>query len=466
MSQQPTNEIHIDRLALDGDGVGRLSGPGKHAGEVAFIPYTLPDEDVRCRQLYQKKNHSRWAPIAILKASPDRIHPKCPYHFQPGRRDAPCGGCNWQHMTNAVQLRHKTQLVRETLERIGGFANPPVQEAVASPAEWRYRNKVQVPFGQIRNRLVAGFFAPGSHEIVNFEDCPVQPEPSVAIVRFVREFAIENRWHPYEEDAGRGWIRHLLVRMNAKGEALVALVTKNGTFPQREKFISELRRRFPFVIGLHQNVQPARTNVILGPQWIKLGGAEYIEETMLGLKVSYGIGSFFQVNTPAAEKLYQLAVDGLEADASTDVLDVYCGVGVMTLLAARRCRSALGVESVRQATEDADANARANGIRNASFLAARAEEALGGRTSRVEALATGRLRVLVDPPRAGCEAAVIDGLRRLAPERIVYVSCHPATLARDLKLLSPAYDLLSVTPVDLFPQTAHIESVSVLRRKS
>ncbi len=460
------NDMHIDRLALDGDGVARLNGPGKHAGEVAFVPYTVPGEDIRGRLLYQKKNHSRWVPMAILKASPNRIHPRCPYHFQPGRMDAWCGGCNWQHMPTDFQLTQKAQLVKETLERLGGFPNPPMNAPIASPLEWRYRNKVQVPFGRIRGRTVAGFFAPGSHAIVEFQDCPVQPTPSVDIVRFVREFAIANQWEPYDEDTGRGWIRHLVIRMNRAGDVLLALVTRDAYFQNGDRFVDELRRRFPFVTGLHQNVQPARTNVILGDRWISRGGVDRIDEDMLGLKVTYGIASFFQVNTQAAEKLYELAIRELGAGPETNVLDIYCGVGVMTLLAARTAKWAIGIESVRQATEDAGSNARQNNIRNVEFLAQDAAYALGGNSAQVEAMKAGPLRVLVDPPRAGCEPAVISGLLRLRPERIVYVSCHPATLARDLKLLSSDYELTSVTPVDLFPQTAHIESVSVMQRKS
>jgi 23S rRNA (uracil1939-C5)-methyltransferase len=458
-------DIKVDRLALDGDGIGRLSGPGKHAGEAAFVPYALPDETVRARLLVQKQRHSRWLPVAVPSPSPSRIDPPCPYHFKPGLGGYWCGGCNWQQMPAETQLQMKGRLLEETLQRLGGIPNPPVRPPIASPEVWRYRNKVQVPFGRAGSRPVAGFFAPGSHTIVEFEDCLVQPTPSVELVRFVRAFTEQHKWAPYEEDAGRGWLRHLLVRTNAEGRALVALVTTNPSFPDRERFLAEIRKRFPFVAGVHQNVQPARTNVILGERWIRLWGADRLEEKMLGLSVTYGAGSFFQINKLAAEKLYALAIEELGAGPESNVIDVYCGVGMLTLLAARKCRLALGIESVKAAIHDAEGNAERNGIRNAMFMTAPAETALAGGTTKVEMVASENLLVMVDPPRSGCEPAVVNALLRLNPARIVYVSCHPATLARDIKLLSSRYELASVTAVDLFPQTSHIEAVARLERR-
>lgn len=460
------NDIHVDRLALDGDGVGRLSGPGTHAGETAFVPYTLPNENVTARLTQQKQRFSRWLPMVVTAPSPQRIPPACSYHFKPAMAAAWCGGCNWQHMPAEVQLQMKGKLLEETLQRIGGIPTPPMNPPVASPEVWRYRNKVQVPFGRAGNRPIAGFFAPGSHTIVEFEDCLIQSTPSVDLVRFVRAFAEEHRWAPYEEEFGRGWIRHLLVRTNADGRALMAVVTTNPSFPDKDRFLAEIRKRFPFVAGVLQNVQSARTNVILGERWTKLWGADRLEEKMLGLTVSYGAGSFFQVNKPAAEKLYALAISELGATPDNNVIDVYCGVGVLTLLAAQKCRFALGIESVRGAIVDAEANAARNQLRNSTFIAMPAEQALAGGSSKVEMIADDRLLVMVDPPRSGCEPSVLNALLRLKPMRIVYISCHPATLARDIKHLSPLYELKSVTPVDLFPQTSHIETVARLERRA
>lgn len=443
----------MDRLALDGDGIGRLT-----SGEAAFVPYTLADETVSTRLLFQKKNHSRWLPESIDNPSSNRITAPCPYHFHPGRTGLWCGGCNWQMAPIKVQEESKRQLVVETLERLGGLEKPVVNPTVSSPAEWRYRNKVQVPFGRRGKKTIAGFYAPGSHEIVEFGDCLVQSPLSVELVSFVKEFANHHHWPAYDEDARRGWIRHLLIRTNEKQEALVALVSASEGFRDKGLFINEIRKKFPTVIGLHQNIQPARTNVILGRKWISLWGRTHISEKVLGLDIFYSAGSFFQVNKGAAECLYTKAIQELNLRPESVVVDLYCGVGALTLLAAKHARRAVGVEPVRSAIFDAKENARRNNVRHCEFMEMDAETYLkrGDRPSHV----------LLDPPRSGCSLEVIQGLLKLRPERVVYISCHPATLARDLKLLSSAYRVGTVTPVDLFPQTSHIETVTGLQRIS
>jgi 23S rRNA (uracil1939-C5)-methyltransferase len=445
--------IRVDRLALDGDGIGRLEN-----GQAAFVPYSLPQELIQSRLLLQKKNHSRWLPEKVLEASPSRVDPKCRYFFKPGS-GAGCGGCDWQHMPTAVQETTKRQLVIETLTRIGGITNPPVHETIRSPQDWRYRNKVQVPFARKDRFVVAGFYAPGSHTIVDIQECLVQPTPSVDILNFVKRHANESPWAPYDEDTGRGWIRHLLIRMNEAGEALVTLVTADETFRDKDAFISSMRKRFPFVVGIHQNIQKARTHAILGPKWTRLWGLERINETMLGLTLSCSAGSFFQVNTRAAELLYNKALSELDIRKEHVVLDLYCGGGALTLGAAKKAGLALGIEVVPQAIRDAKFNAQQNRIRNAEFLEGQVEWILRRPIERLEGLSNDRLLVILDPPRAGCDPHVLDGLIKLNPFRIVYVSCHPATLARDVKLLSSKYRVTSVTPVDLFPQTSHIETV-------
>ena len=453
-------EIKIDRLALDGDGIGRLAN-----GQAAFVPYTLPGEVVKAHVFVQKKNHSRWIPEKVIQASPSRIDPKCPLHFKPSKGRPPCGGCDWQHMTTALQETSKRQLVIETLERLGGIPNPPVHPIIKSPTDWRYRNKVQVPFGREGKMVVAGFFVPGSHDIVDFDDCLIQPTPSVEIVRFVKRFANESPWAPYDEDRRRGWIRHLLVRTNEAGHALVTLVTATEEFRDSGAFVSSMRKRFPSVVGIHQNIQKAPTHVILGPKWNHLWGADFINEKMLGLTLSCSPGAFFQVNTAAAELLYRKALDELEITKNDLVLDVYCGVGALTLGAAQRARMAIGVESVESAIRDANTNAEQNNIRNVEFACGEAEYLLTQPNKYIEATPEDNRLVMLDPPRSGCDPRVLKALIELNPRRIVYVSCHPATLARDVKILSGRYDVTSVTPVDLFPQTSHIETVCRLERR-
>ena len=345
-----STSIRVDRLALEGDGVGRLPD-----GRVAFVSYSAPGETVEARLFTQEKRFTRWVPTAVTAPSADRVVPQCPYHFRPERREDACGGCSWQHLSPVAQRRSKRELLKETLERLGGVFNPTVHATIASPQEWRYRNKVQVPFSVERGRVSAGFFAPGSHRIVEFDDCLVQSPESVAIVRFVKEFASRHRWEIYDEDRHNGWLRHLLVRTNRRGQALVSLVTKTPSFPMRHAFVQELLRRCPQVIGIHQNIQSARSHAILGRRWEPVWGASHIEEKVLGCIISNAPGSFAQVNTEAAELLYEKALEEAELTKDSVVLDLYCGGGALTIAAAKRSKFAVGIEAVPSSIEDANA---------------------------------------------------------------------------------------------------------------
>jgi len=448
-------------MALEGEGVGRTGNP---SGKVAFVPYTLPGEKIETELRQEKRSFDRCLPINVVQASVHRVAPRCLHHFQIGQKTLWCGGCDWQHIETSHQLEIKRTLIKETLEKLGGLKDPPVEPVVPSPVSWRYRNKVQVPFAKRGNRIVSGFYAPGSHTIVEFDDCVAQPERVVQLVKFVKEYAAKNHWSPYDQDRHAGWLRHILVRTNEAGQALVVLVTKAPPFPGKNVFTAALHNQFPWVFGIHQNVQPAQTNVILGNHWVRLWGNSYLEEEICGLSIEYAPASFFQVNTKAAEFLYQNAIKEVQCDSATLVLDLYCGVGCMTLLAAKETKHAVGVEMSASSIRDAKKNAQRNNLRNVDFLEMSAEQFF--RSERFHWLKknAGEVKVLVDPPRSGCEPHILYSLLSLGPKRIVYVSCNPATLARDVKILSKNYRLQKVIPVDLFPQTSHIESISSLER--
>jgi len=452
--------IKVDRLALEGDGVGRTEG------RVAFVPYGLPQETIEGTLLEEKKNYARYLPIAIKQASPDRATPPCPYHFRPGGNKVWCGGCDWQHLSPAFQKKSKKDLVIETLMRLGGVPNPAVEDTLTPSEPFRYRNKVQIPF-QLRNgTVIAGFFSPQSHTIVEFDDCLVQPELSVAIFKTVKQLAVQLGWAVYDEDKNRGWLRHLLIRTDKSGRALVAIVATAPHMDMKDEFVDALRNAHPSVAGIHLNVQAARTNVILGRQWMKLWGTDKLEETIGGLKFSYSIASFFQINTDSAAGLYERAVQEGKLDPDTMVMDLYCGVGGLSLLAAKKAGYVLGVEEAPSSIQDAKENARSNNIRNAEFLAQSVQSLFSSRGShKLERFENEKLVVIVDPPRSGCDEAVTRGLLRVRPQRIVYVSCNPATLARDIKRLSERYRLEKVIPVDMFPQTSHVEVIARLERK-
>jgi 23S rRNA (uracil1939-C5)-methyltransferase len=457
--------VRIERMTPEGQGLGRSQdGPGR----VVFVPYTAPGDHAEISLEKEKPGFAQGRLLRVVSPGPKRIEPRCPLHFKIGN-PLPCGGCDWQHIDYEEQKRSKRELVLDCLTRIGKLRDVPVHETLSSPQTWRYRNKVQVPFGMVDGKVVAGFYAPGSHRIVDFSDCLVQPEFSVAIVLKVKALAQELGWPIYEEDKGRGWLRHLYVRTNQNGSALVALVTRSTDFPKREKFLAELQAAFPQVVSVFQNVQPMKTSVVLGPIWKHVWGRHFMEEKILGLTFRCSPGAFLQVNTPACEVLYGAARDFLGKGGFLPelALDLYCGVGTITLSVAGKARRVLGVEENKEAVQDAWENSRRNDIRNARFMGGTVESLLGKLRKELGRFPRGSVAALLDPPRSGCAEPVLKSLRDPAFQRVVYVSCNPATFARDAAwLVSYGYRLKEVQPVDLFPQTSHIETVSWFDREA
>ncbi len=457
--------IAIKRLALEGDGVGRIISGDAQQGKVAFVPYTLPDETVAAQPLEEKKTYLRCIPCQLLESSPDRITPSCPYHFVSQAAGLWCGGCNWQHMKAETQRAWKKALVRETLQRLGHLSECPDIDLLHSEKSWRYRNTAQFAFDRRDGAPVAGYFAPGSHAVVSIEDCLIQSPIALRILTTVRQILPELGLQPFERKEGRGWLKHLLTRSNEQGEALIALITGDDRFPGREQFIRSVTDTCPEITGIIQNVQPSRTSIVTGRQWMHLWGEPVLKERICGLTLAAAPGSFLQVNTGAARLLYERALSEAQLDPGMTVLDLYCGAGALALMAAATAGQVIGVDELDTAIEDARKNARLNGIDRVAFHAITAERFL--RRARDQKVLTGdRLVVFVDPPRAGCQPAVVERLLALAPRRIIYLSCNPATLARDIHLLGTHYHLAALAAVDLFPQTSHIETVARLERTS
>ncbi|MBI4347642.1 MAG: 23S rRNA (uracil(1939)-C(5))-methyltransferase RlmD [Elusimicrobia bacterium] len=460
-----TATVKIERMAPEGQGLGRTEAGGG-PGKVAFVAYGVPGDVVEARLESVKPGYAVGMLSRVLSAGPGRVEPPCPYHFRAGL-ERWCGGCDWQHLSDEAQREAKRSIVLDCLRRLGRIPDPPVEPVLPSPARWRYRNKVQVPFGVQGGRVIAGFYAPGSHRIVDFDDCVVQPELSVRVVRKVKALAESYRWRVYDEKAHQGWLRHLLVRVSQDGRAHAIVVSRTPDFPQRERFVSAMREAFPELAGLHHNVQREATSVVLGPGWRRLWGDEHLEERVGRLRLRASPGAFLQVNTPACERLYAAAESQLTANGFAPQLavDLYCGVGAIALWVAPRVRRILGVEENRQAVQDAWENARANGVSNARFVAGRAETLLGRLREELGRAAPGSAAVLLDPPRSGVAPAVLNALGSPSVRRIVYVSCNPATFARDAACLGRSgFRLSIVQPVDLFPQTSHIELSALLER--
>lgn len=458
-------KVRVERMTPEGQGLARPEGGGR----VVFIPYAAPGDLLEVETRKVSSGYARAEIKAILEPGPGRVEPRCPLHYRPPgpsgdpARPPVCGGCDWQHLSLEAQLEAKRGLVLDCLARIGKLPQVPVEPVFPSPEPWRYRNKVQVPVGREGGRVVAGFYAPGSHRIVDFPDCLVQPELSVRLALKVKELAGALGWSPYDEASGTGWLRHAFARTTGEGKAMLALVTRTKDFPARERFVSAMREAFPELVSLFQNVQPMKTSVVLGPEWVKLWGEDRLEERLGPLRLGFSPGSFLQVNTPACEVLYEIALAELAQGGFRPelALDLYCGIGSISLWIAPAAGQVLGVEESRTAVEDARRNARANGVANVRFSAGRVETLLGEVRRALERAAPGKAAAVLDPPRAGVGEAALKCLRSPALARVVYVSCDPATFARDAAwLVKYGYRLSSVRPVDLFPQTSHVEIVA------
>jgi 23S rRNA (uracil-5-)-methyltransferase RumA len=461
VSEGETLTVRVEAMAPAGDGLARAEGSAR----VVFVPGAAPGDRLEVEIFEAKASFARARIKRVLSAGPDRVDPPCPHHAAPSRPAPACGGCGWQQLDYGAQLVQKRAIVVDCLKRIGKFADAEALTAPtkAAPKPWGYRNKVQIPFGPGPRGPLMGFFSAGSREIVDLRECPIQPDLSVRIALTVKRLATEHGWSFYDGRTGRGWLRHLYLRTNAEGEALVALVVTRGEFPDREAFAAELHAAHPEIIGIHLNVQTERTSVVLGPEWRRVWGGREIEETLGAFRFTVSPGAFLQVNTPAAEVLYNEAKAAVRDGGRKFAmgLDLYCGVGTLTLWLADCFPKIVGVEENRDAVKDAYRNAERNGVKNARFRAGRAEAVL----PKIANELASECAAVVDPPRIGLSQPVRRFLTDKRLRRLVYVSCDPATFARDAGYLTHSgYRLRRVQPVDLFPQTPHVELVGLLDR--
>ncbi len=432
--------IDIERLSSEGEGIGHADGM------VIFVPYAAPGDRLEVEIAQVQKRFARANPLEIIQPSPDRVEAPCPYYYR-------CGGCTWQHLSYPAQLKAKQSLVQETLERIGGLKNIQVKPVLGMTDPWRYRNKVQQPVGWDGRQLISGFYAEGSHEIIPIDDCLVQPQLSVKIINRTKALLQQLGLRAYDAERHQGWIRHLLVRTSPEGKAILVFITREREFPQESRIIPYLMREFPELIGIHQNVNPSRTNVILGREWRRIYGQDHLEVKLGSLKFKLSPSAFFQINSPQAEVLYNVAKT--MAGTGERLLDLYTGVGTIAMWLADRFKYVGGVEENPAAIRDAEMNAQLNKIRNVEFVAQSTEAFLGGIGREPRQPVT----VVMDPPRAGCAPMVLRSLLALRPQTLVYVSCDPGTLARDLGVLTQGgYQVQEIQPVDLFPHTPHIET--------
>ena len=443
------NRIYPARMegyASDGCAVARIEGMA------VFVRGGIRGE--RAQVYIEHVGHNAaWGRIEALdEPSPARIQPDCPHY-------GICGGCQFRHMTYAEELEAKRQRVQDALSRIGG-ADATVSAIHGAAVTERYRNKVQFPVGVGG----IGYYQGRTHKVIDIEDCLLQPEEDSAARRAVKEWMERCGVSHYDEKTGTGLVRHLYLRTNRKGQVLCCLVVNGDRIPQREKLIAALRRAVPGLAGVVLSVNTKKTNVILGSRFITLWGEDRLEETLCGHSFRLSVPSFFQINRAQTEVLYGRALEFSALTGGETVVDLYCGIGTISLTLAGQAGRVIGVEVVPEAIEDAKENAARNGLDHktrfecgdASDLAARLERE-GIRPDVV----------VVDPPRKGLAPEVVDTVVRMAPRRVVYVSCDPATLGRDVKRFEEqGYRALRAEAVDLFPRTAHVESVVCLSREN
>ena len=438
--------VHIEDLTHDGAGVAKVDG------YPLFIQGGLPEETAEVHVLKTLKNYGFAKLIKVIEPSPYRVEAPCPVFSE-------CGGCQLQHMTYEGQLKWKESMVRNVMQRIGKI-DAPVLPVKDMDKPWEYRNKSQIPFDLENGQVVAGFYQTKSHRIADTNTCLIQTDEADRLLRAVKAKALELDLIPYNEDTKKGQLRHLVVRKGrATGEVMVVLVTKHPKLSKKDAIIELIREVEPNVVSIIQNVNTRNTNVIFGDETNVLWGKAVIEDLIGDIRFEISARSFYQVNPEQTEVLYKQALDYAQLSGAETVIDAYCGIGTISLFLAQKAKQVLGVEIVPQAIEDAKRNAELNGFKNTFFEAGPAEEIIPkwykeGKTADV---------LVVDPPRKGCDEALLQTILEQKPKRIVYVSCNPATLARDLRILEDGgYKTQEVQPVDMFPQTTHVECVSQL----
>ena len=445
--------LRIERLSSDGSGVAHSAD-----GEAVFVPGTAPGDEARVRIVKDCGRYTFGILDELLTPSPDRIPVDCPVA-------GPCGGCSLRHLDYAAELRAKQESVLDAFRRIGGL-EVPVLDILPSPEVDRYRNKVQFPVGVDKNGVPCiGFYAGRTHRIVPCPDCKLQPSVLNEIGNALCAFFAQQGIRPYDEQSGKGLVRHIFLRRGAhSGQIMVCLVCTRAKLPHAEQLCTALRGQFPAISTILLNVNAKNTNVILGSENHILYGPGYIEDTLCGVPVRLGPLSFYQVNTLAAERLYGVAAQYAQLTPDDALLDLYCGMGTIGLSMAEQCRELIGVEIVPEAIESAKANA----ARMGEAVAAKSRFFCADAGQAATQLAAEGLHpdiVMLDPPRKGCDEATLSAVVRMAPRRVVYVSCNPATAARDAAWLEQnGYHAEKVQPVDLFPRTKHCECVIALSK--
>ncbi len=449
---EKNDRIHltIEDISAEGFGIGHTDGIA------FFVKDAIPGDEVEANVTKMKKTYGYARLIKVLSPSPWRVEAACPVAKQ-------CGGCQLQEMSYAQQLAFKENKVRSNLERIGKFTDIPMEPIIGMEDPLHYRNKAQFPIGMDKNgRIVAGFYAGRTHSIIDNRRCYLGTDVNERVLDKVIAHMEKEGIAPYNEVTGKGLVRHVLIRTGfATGQVMVCIVINGTSLPAAEKLVEDLRT-IAGIASISLNINRENTNVIMGKEGKLLWGKNYIEDYIGDVKYQISPLSFFQVNPVQTEKLYGLALEYAQLTGNETVWDLYCGIGTISLFMAKQARQVYGVEIVPQAIDDACRNAKINGITNAQFFVGKSEEILPQIYQRHRIHAD---VIVVDPPRKGCDRALLDTIIRMQPPKVVYVSCDSATLARDLRILCDhGYELTKCRAVDQFPMSVHVETVCLLSK--
>lgn len=447
------NEIYnikITDLGTQGEGIGKIDG------YTLFVKNTLPGEEVKTLVVKANKNYGYGKSLEITKTSPYRIVPPCPVAGK-------CGGCTIQHLDYSSQLKQKQNKVKQNLMRIGGFEDIEVEQTIGMENPYHYRNKAQYPVNSEKNGINIGFYSLGSHKIVNYEDCLIGSKINKTILQALRTFMEKNNISAYNEETGKGLIRHILIREGYyTNEIMVCLIVNSHSFKYKNELIASLKN-IENLKSVVINYNTVKSNVILGQKCETLWGQDYITDKIGNLLFKISPLSFFQVNPIQTYKLYSKALEYADLKGNEIVIDAYCGIGSISLFLAQKAKKVLGIEIVAPAIKNAKDNAKLNNIDNAEFFVGKSEDIVPQLYNEKGIKPD---VIVVDPPRKGCDKSLLNLMLDIEPEKIVYVSCDSATLARDLKILcsTDKYRIDKVQPVDMFPHSYHVETVVLMSR--
>ena len=443
--------LDIVSQGYEGEGIAKINDTF-----TVFIEGALKGERVNVRIVKSKKSFAYGKLLEVIEPSLERCEAKCSIHKR-------CGGCKLQYSTYKEQLNFKFERVKDCITKIGKLDESIVQFPLGMDEPWRYRNKVQLPIGMVNGELKIGFFAPRSHEIIDMETCLIQDEIADKVVGITRTWIKKNNIKPYNIDGKydeTGILRHIMIRSGFKtNEVMVVLVTNGSKLPNKDEFISLITENIPGIKSIVQNINSKPTNVILGQECITLWGESTISDYIGEFKFNISPLSFFQVNPVQTEVLYNKALEYAGLTGDETVFDAYCGTGTITLFLSQKAKKVYGVEIIPQAIENANINAKENNVNNVEFFVGESEVVIPDLINKgIKADV-----VVVDPPRKGCDVKLLNAITNIDAKKIVYVSCDPSTLARDLAILEGnGYKTVKVQPVDMFPHTAHIENVALL----